>query len=163
MAKVDRLAYGLFEVANLGKWREFLATVYGLELHPVPESSEHEAVVDADGSRLLFREGPAEDLVAVGWLADDLDGLHDQLSTFGAPVSWQDADYAASRGAGRVFMQYFIQMTADRHLLAKMEMRYLYEELFDRVESIELTGEPQVVRSNFVGGLKSLPIRFTVE
>ncbi len=102
MAKVSRLAYKLFEVANLEKWREFMATLYGLELRPVPETPEHEAVVDAAGSRLLFREGPAEDLVAVGWLADDLDGMLERLTTFGAKVAWMDPEYVARRGAGRV-------------------------------------------------------------
>ena len=102
MAKVNRLAYMLFEVANLDKWRKFLTTLYGLELRPVPQSPEHEAVVDDAGSRLLFRAGPAEDLVGVGWLADDLDGMHERLSAFGAQVSWMDPEYVASRGAGRV-------------------------------------------------------------
>ncbi|MYE81977.1 MAG: cytochrome P450 [Gammaproteobacteria bacterium] len=47
------------------------------------------------------------------------------------------------------------------HLLAKMEMRHLYGELFRRVERIELVGEPRLAQSLFVGGLKTLPIRFT--
>ena len=102
MARADRLAYALFEVANVDRWRAFMATLYGLELHPVPESFEHEAVVDAEGSRLVFREGPAEDLVAVGWLAEDLDGMHERLTMSGADASWADPDYAALRGAGRV-------------------------------------------------------------
>ena len=45
------------------------------------------------------------------------------------------------------------------NLLAKMEMVYLYDELFRRVRSIELNGEPRIMASNFVTGLKSLPIR----
>ena len=102
MAKVNRLSYMLFEVAHLDKWRKFLTTLYGLELRPVPESPEHEALVDDAGSRLLFREGPADDLVAVGWLADDLDGMHERLAACGAQVSWMDPEYVARRGAGRV-------------------------------------------------------------
>lgn len=102
MAKVDRLAYLVFEVGNLDRWRAFMATLYGLELRPVAECSEHEAAVDADGSRLVFREGPAEDLVAVGWLAEDLDGMHERLTAAGANASWADRGYAALRGAGRV-------------------------------------------------------------
>ncbi len=47
------------------------------------------------------------------------------------------------------------------HLLAKMEMRHLYGELFRRVERIDLVGEPRLAQSLFVGGLKTLPIRFT--
>lgn len=45
------------------------------------------------------------------------------------------------------------------NLLAKMEMRYLYEELFSRVRSIELNGEPKLIHSTFVSGLKTLPVR----
>ncbi len=45
------------------------------------------------------------------------------------------------------------------NLLAKMEMRYLYEELFSRVASIELNGKPKLTQSTFVSGLKTLPVR----
>jgi len=44
--------------------------------------------------------------------------------------------------------------------LAKMEMRILFEELMSRVSSIELNGEPKRSAASFVGGPKSLPIRF---
>lgn len=44
--------------------------------------------------------------------------------------------------------------------LAKLELRIFFEELLSRVEGFELAGEPAWVRSNFVGGLKRLPIRF---
>jgi cytochrome P450 len=44
--------------------------------------------------------------------------------------------------------------------LARMEMAALYRELFTRVKDIELAGEPRYTQSTFVGGLKSLPIRF---
>ena len=49
------------------------------------------------------------------------------------------------------------------HLLARMEMRHLYQELFRQVERIELAGEPRLAHSVFVGGLKALPIRFTAK
>ena len=45
------------------------------------------------------------------------------------------------------------------NLLAKMEMKHLYEELFSRVSSIELNGEPKLIHSTFVSGLKTLPVR----
>ena len=47
--------------------------------------------------------------------------------------------------------------------LARMEISSLYRELLSRVESIELAGEPQYTQSIFVGGLKSLPIRFRMK
>jgi alpha-terpineol hydroxylase len=44
--------------------------------------------------------------------------------------------------------------------ISKMEMRILMAELLPRLKSIELAGEPKYVQTNFVGGLKSLPVRF---
>jgi cytochrome P450 len=55
---------------------------------------------------------------------------------------------------------YGAHMCLGQHL-AKMEMRLLYEELLPRLKSVELVGRPKYVETNFVGGLKSLPIRFT--
>ncbi len=45
--------------------------------------------------------------------------------------------------------------------LARLEMRLLFEALLDRVETVELAGEPRRATSTFVGGLKTLPIRIT--
>lgn len=45
--------------------------------------------------------------------------------------------------------------------LARLEMKLLFEALLDRIESIELAGEPRRAKSTFVGGLKTLPLRFT--
>ncbi|GAA4048177.1 cytochrome P450 [Parerythrobacter jejuensis] len=45
--------------------------------------------------------------------------------------------------------------------LARLEMRILFETLLDRIASFELAGEPQRANSTFVGGLKTLPLRFT--
>lgn len=47
--------------------------------------------------------------------------------------------------------------------LAKLEMRAFFKELFSRVSNIELAGEPTYVHANFVGGLKTLPVRYTPE
>lgn len=44
--------------------------------------------------------------------------------------------------------------------LARLEMRILFEALLDRIETVELAGEAQRANSTFVGGLKTLPIRF---
>lgn len=45
--------------------------------------------------------------------------------------------------------------------LARLEMRILFDVLLDRIETVELAGEPARARSTFVGGLKRLPLRFT--
>ncbi|MDA1074754.1 MAG: cytochrome P450 [Proteobacteria bacterium] len=47
--------------------------------------------------------------------------------------------------------------------LARMEITALYKQLLKRVHSIELAGEPRYVESTFVGGLKSLPIRYRMK
>ena len=44
--------------------------------------------------------------------------------------------------------------------LARLEIAALYRELLARVEHVELAGEPQFAQAAFVGGLKSLPIRY---
>ncbi len=45
--------------------------------------------------------------------------------------------------------------------LARMEIRVLYEEILDRIPDFELTTDPSRLRSNFICGIKHLPIRFT--
>ena len=44
--------------------------------------------------------------------------------------------------------------------LARMEMRSLFEQLIARVDDIRPGGQPRWLEANFVGGLKSLPIRY---
>jgi cytochrome P450 len=44
--------------------------------------------------------------------------------------------------------------------LARLEMKILFEELLDRLDSVELAGEPKRSQSTFVGGPKTLPLRF---
>jgi cytochrome P450 len=46
--------------------------------------------------------------------------------------------------------------------LARMEMNSLFTELIPRLESIELTGAPELAATTFVGGLKHLPIRYSL-
>ncbi|HYR17146.1 MAG TPA: cytochrome P450 [Mycobacterium sp.] len=47
--------------------------------------------------------------------------------------------------------------------LARMEMASLYSELIPRLESIELAGKPELSATTFVGGLKHLPIRYSLK
>jgi cholest-4-en-3-one 26-monooxygenase len=44
--------------------------------------------------------------------------------------------------------------------LARMEMRLLFESLLRRVERVEQVGDVSFLRSNFIGGIKHLPVRF---
>ena len=43
--------------------------------------------------------------------------------------------------------------------LARLETRILFEELMPRLDSIELTGPVERMRSNFVNGIKHMPVR----
>jgi cytochrome P450 len=45
--------------------------------------------------------------------------------------------------------------------LARLTLRVEFEEILRRFAAVELTGAPSRVHSNFVGGLKHLPVRMT--
>lgn len=47
--------------------------------------------------------------------------------------------------------------------LARLEIRCMFEELLDRLPDIELAGPVRRLRSNFINGIKSMPVRFTPE
>ncbi|MGH3239167.1 MAG: cytochrome P450 [Spirillospora sp.] len=46
--------------------------------------------------------------------------------------------------------------------LARIEVRAFFEELLPRLGSIELSGTPESIATTFVGGLKRLPVRYTL-
>lgn len=47
--------------------------------------------------------------------------------------------------------------------LARLEVRVLFQELAKRIRSIEPDGPRQFLRSNFIGGIKNLPVRVTLK
>lgn len=47
--------------------------------------------------------------------------------------------------------------------LARLEVRVLFQELARRIRSIEPAGPQQFLRSNFIGGIKSLPVHVTLQ
>jgi cholest-4-en-3-one 26-monooxygenase len=47
--------------------------------------------------------------------------------------------------------------------LARLEIRIMFEELLRRLPDIELAGPVIRLRSNFIGGIKRMPVRFTPE
>jgi cholest-4-en-3-one 26-monooxygenase len=47
--------------------------------------------------------------------------------------------------------------------LAKLEMRILFEEVFRRLPDLQLSGKVRRLRSNFINGVKEIPVRFTPE
>lgn len=47
--------------------------------------------------------------------------------------------------------------------LARLELRVIFEELLKRLPDLELAGDVRRLRSNFINGIKSMPVRFTPE
>ena len=47
--------------------------------------------------------------------------------------------------------------------LARLEIRVMFEELLRRLPDMELAGPPARLRSNFLNGVKRMPVRFTPE
>jgi cytochrome P450 len=45
-------------------------------------------------------------------------------------------------------------------MLARLEIKALLTELLPRLRSVELAGEPQLMQTLFVGGMKRLPIHY---
>lgn len=45
--------------------------------------------------------------------------------------------------------------------LARMELRLMFNEIVTRLPDITMAGEPQYLRSNFIGGVKHLPVSYT--
>jgi cytochrome P450 len=43
--------------------------------------------------------------------------------------------------------------------LARIELRVMFEDLISRIDSMELTGSVDYLRSNFVHGIKRMPVR----
>ncbi|MDO9430861.1 MAG: cytochrome P450 [Phenylobacterium sp.] len=93
-----------------------------------------------------------------------------------AKGDWMMLSYPSGNRDEAVFTDPFkfdVERTPNKHVafgygahvclgqhLARMEMRILWEELFARLESVELDGAPRNMAASFVCGPKSVPIRF---
>ena len=93
-----------------------------------------------------------------------------------AKGDWMMLSYPSGNRDEAVFTDPFkfdVERTPNKHVafgygahvclgqhLARMEMRILWEELFARLESVELDGPPRNMAASFVCGPKSVPIRF---
>jgi len=71
-------------------------------------------------------------------------------------------EFRIDRGQNpQIAFGYGVHVCLGQHL-ARMEMRILWEELFKRLKSVELSRPPSRTISNFVCGPKHVPIRFAV-
>lgn len=79
------LAYLAFEVRQPAKWQAFLVEMLGCQ--PAGRVDEHDAFrIDDAAYRLLLREGPADDLVALGWADADWQDKAERLASQGIVV-----------------------------------------------------------------------------
>ena len=46
--------------------------------------------------------------------------------------------------------------------LARREIKVMFEELFRRLPDVEVSGEPELLQSNFIHGIKRMPVEFSV-
>ncbi|MBV9046573.1 MAG: cytochrome P450 [Alphaproteobacteria bacterium] len=76
---------------------------------------------------------------------------------------WPDADkFRIDRENNRhVAFGYGAHVCLGQHL-AKMEIRAFFKELLSRLDHIEMTGATSRVKSTFVSGLKTLPVRYKI-
>jgi cytochrome P450 len=47
--------------------------------------------------------------------------------------------------------------------LARMEINVMFDEVLDRLDDLEITGPVSRLRSNFINGLKHIPLKFKVK
>lgn len=105
----------------------------------------------------------------------------EDTSVRGVPIAQGESVYLSYVSANRdeeVFDQPFrfdVGRNPNKHLafgygvhfclgaaLARMEVSSLFTELLPRLKSIELNGEPELIATTFVGGLKHLPVRYSL-
>ncbi|MDL9938618.1 cytochrome P450 [Gordonia sp. ABSL1-1] len=105
----------------------------------------------------------------------------EDTTVHGVPIAKGESVYLAYTSANRdedIFDDPFtfdVGRTPNQHLafgygvhfclgapLARMEMRSFFTELIPRLDSIDLTGAPVLAETVFVGGLKHLPIRYSL-
>ena len=45
--------------------------------------------------------------------------------------------------------------------LARMELKLIFQEILERIPDMQVAGEVEILRSNFIGGVKHLPVAYT--
>ncbi len=115
MAAVSELAYLGFEVSDLEAWAEFAMQLLGFDVRPGQGGLELR--YDDRAYRILLREGPADDLVFLGWAAPDgesLDAMMASLRAAGVSVE-EDPTLASQRRVERLVV--FDDLTGNRNEL----------------------------------------------
>jgi cytochrome P450 len=108
------------------------------------------AKVDAEIGGVNIAAG---DWLYLSYLAGNLDP-----SVFDDPLTF---DVERHNAAKHLAFGYGIHFCLGAQL-ARMELRSLFGHLIPRLQSLELAGEPQTAKTTFVGGHKTVPIRYTL-
>ncbi|MBW2629906.1 MAG: glyoxalase, partial [Deltaproteobacteria bacterium] len=74
---VHSLGYFLFEVSDLGAWDHFLTKVIGAERGKALGEGLVPYRTDERAARILLRQGPADDLIALGFEVPSAQALYE--------------------------------------------------------------------------------------
>lgn len=135
-----------------------------LQAHPELMASAVEEVLRWSSPVLYFRRTATRDLELRGKQIKDGDkiamwhvsGNRDEEvfeDPFRFDITRTPNDHVAFGGGGAHFC-----LGAN---LARLELRLLFEQLVSRTPDMHLAGEVQRLRSNFIGGIKHIPVEFT--
>ena len=98
---VHSLGYFLFEVSDLEAWDHFLTKVLGVERGETLGEGLVPYRTDERAARILLKEGPADDLVALGFEVPDEAALHEvavHVREAGRSIDPGSSDEASARG-----------------------------------------------------------------
>ncbi|MGH8985375.1 MAG: cytochrome P450 [Acidimicrobiia bacterium] len=87
-----------------------------------------------------------------------LPGRHLDPAVFDDPLRFDVTRHNADR---HIAFGYGIHLCLGAQL-ARVELRSLFAQLVPRLQSLELSGEPQTAKTTFVGGHKTVPIRYSL-
>ncbi len=135
-----------------------------LQAHPELMASAVEEVLRWSSPVLYFRRTATRDIELRGKQIKDGDkiamwhvsGNRDEEvfeDPFRFDITRTPNDHVAFGGGGAHFC-----LGAN---LARLELRLLFEQLTSRTPDMRLAGEVQRLRSNFIGGIKHIPVEFT--
>jgi 2,3-dihydroxybiphenyl 1,2-dioxygenase len=97
------LGYAVIETTRFGDWKRFGRDAIGMHLDDIaPDNVRFR--LDDNECRFLLRRGPAEDVVALGWHADDhstFDEICRRVADHGVAVDQGTDDESALRGVER--------------------------------------------------------------
>jgi cytochrome P450 len=175
MEPLDQMSYFII-AASAG--HDTTSAVLGAGMKGLLEQPEQMALwrenpdLDMDASKEMIRwVSPVRHMVRTATEDLELRGKHiragDNIALW-FPAANRDAEVIANPNRIDITRDpklhlafgYGSHMCLGQHL-ATLEVARFYRELFSRIESIEMTAEPTWIHANFVGGLKSMPVRYT--